>query len=331
MARILQTLILIVFLLINTQTHSQTLTPLRVGVLKFGTVNWELNVIKHHRLDYQQGIDLQITYLGGKNATHVALQGGAVDVIVSDWIWVSRQRAKGRSYTFTPYSMAAGSLMLPPDSPVKSLQELTGQTLGIAGGPLDKTWLLLRAYQLKHANTDLTDQIIPKFAAPPLLNKLVQRGELDAVINFWHYAARLQAQGYRTLLDMNDVLKKLGITEKVPLVGWVFDQNWAEQNKHAITGLLQASNAAKKRLATSDVEWDRLRTLMHTKDERTFQALINGYRAGIPGCFGSAQIEAAKKTFQILASTGGRKLVGHSTTLNNGTFWYDTITKKCQP
>ena len=67
----------------------------RAGVLSYGTVNWELNVVKHHGLDRKEGVELLVTKLGGKNASAVALQGGAVDVIVTDWIWVSRQRAAG--------------------------------------------------------------------------------------------------------------------------------------------------------------------------------------------------------------------------------------------
>ena len=38
----------------------------------------------------------------------VALQGGAVDLIVTDWFWVSRQRNEGRLFSFVPHSMAAG-------------------------------------------------------------------------------------------------------------------------------------------------------------------------------------------------------------------------------
>ena len=53
----------------------------RVGVLKFGTVHWELDVIRTHGFAEQQGIDLQIVELGSKRATAVALQGGGADII----------------------------------------------------------------------------------------------------------------------------------------------------------------------------------------------------------------------------------------------------------
>ena len=82
----------------------QELGTLRVGVLKFGTVNWELDVIKHHGLDAAEGFTLEVQEFGGNEAADVALQGHAVDAIVEDWLWVSRQRADGQELVFAvPY------------------------------------------------------------------------------------------------------------------------------------------------------------------------------------------------------------------------------------
>lgn len=293
----------------------------RVGVLQFGTVNWELDVIKHHNLDSKYGIDLRVTPLGGKNATHVALQGGAVDIIVSDWIWVSRQRNKKRDYSFSPYSNAVGSLMVNPDAGITTLSDLHQRRLGVAGGALDKTWLLLRAYSLKTNGSDLADLVSPNFAAPPLLNQLALRGEMDAAINFWHYAARLKAAGFKPLLEMPEILNGLGIKRPIPLIGWVFSDSWAKNHQAAMQGFLQASREAKHIMLTSDDEWHRLRPRMKASNESIFVALRDGFRTGIPQCFGKAEKAAARDTFSILARVGGQALVGHADQLSDGTFW----------
>ncbi len=62
---------------------------LRLAVLKFGTANWEADVIKHHKLDRKNGFKLIVTPLVSKQATVVALQGGSAQMIPGDWIWVS--------------------------------------------------------------------------------------------------------------------------------------------------------------------------------------------------------------------------------------------------
>ena len=69
--------------------------PVRVAVLKFGTVSWELDVLRHHRLDTAEGIALEVVELASGQAAKVALQAGAVDVIATDWLWVSRVRSAG--------------------------------------------------------------------------------------------------------------------------------------------------------------------------------------------------------------------------------------------
>ena len=70
---------------------------LRIGVLAYGTVNWELDVLKHHNLDKKYGFNLDVVELASKNAQLVSLQSKDVNMIVNDWIWVNTQKAKGKN------------------------------------------------------------------------------------------------------------------------------------------------------------------------------------------------------------------------------------------
>ncbi len=293
----------------------------RVGVLKFGTVHWELNTIAHHRLDAEHDVNVKVISLASKRATDVALQGGAVDVIVSDWIWVSRQRAEGRLYSFVPYSLAVGALMVRPDAGISRLDDLANRRIGVAGGPLDKSWLLLQAYSKQQTAIDLASVVEPNFAAPPLLNQLMLRGELPAVLNYWHYNARLEAAGMRPHVSVTQMLRALGVEAPVPLLGWVFSEEWASDNRETLRGFLNASYAAKHLLLRSDEEWQRLRQRLSTDDDTTARALRDAYRKGIPNGFGSRERAAAALTFELLASEGGAALTGRYDKLSEGTFW----------
>jgi len=318
-------LVLLILVLPTLCLADDQATPtVRVGVLNFGTVNWELDALKHYGIEKKFNVNIEVVPLGSKNATSVALQGGAVDIIVTDWIWVSRMRHDGIPYTFFPYSMTVGSLYVRPDSAINSLPMLQGKKLGIAGGPVDKSWLLLRAYALAKFDLNLEQAVDPTFAAPPLLNELMLRGDLDAVLNFWHYGARLEAAGMKPLISVPELLRGLGITSPVPLLGWVFNEKWAESNKSALVNFLRASYAAKSLLARSDREWDRIRPLTKAADDITLHALRDAYRAGIPQHFASQEIEAATAVYAILAREGGEKLTGKSQTLSQGTFWTAT-------
>jgi NitT/TauT family transport system substrate-binding protein len=298
----------------------------KLGVLKFGTVSWLLDTIQANGLDKAEGIELDIVPLASTQATTVGLQGRSVDIIATDWLWVSRERSEGGDFTFSPFTTALGAIMVPPNSPIKTLGDLKGKRLGVAGGPLDKSWLLLVAYALRTANLDLRTETKQEFGAPPLLNERAKQGEIDAVLNFWPYAARLEAEGFTQLIGVEDVVRELGARGEAAMVGFVFSESWATQNLEAVQAFLHAAAKADELLATSDEEWNRLKPLMSENDpsfnEATFEALKRRYREGIPERSVAENETDAKVLYQFLRTLGGEKLVGRGTELAPGTFWH---------
>ena len=293
----------------------------RVGTLQFGTVNWEMDVIQRNQIAEQEGLVLEVVPLASKNAAAVALQGGAVDIIVTDWFWVSRQRTNNKNYTFAPHSIASGGILSHSESGIESLKDLEGQKVGVAGGSVDKSWLLIQAYYKKKYGENLAEKMIPVFGAPPLLNKITEKGELSAVLTYWHYQARLLPLGFNKIFPIKKVFQELNISDQIPIVGWVFDESWAKENPESISKFLKVSAKAKEIMSKSDEEWIKLRKIMKAKDEEIFIALRDGYREGIPKSFTEKEISDARKLFSILANIGGKKLVGKSRKLEYGTFW----------
>jgi len=317
-------LLLIIFCFSCIQATANTYTDLpkiRVGVLKYGTVNWEIAVIKHYQLDKKYNFNLEVMPLSNKNASAVALQSKAVDIILGDWLWVNRQRFNDKNYTLVPTSIASGGLYVTGDSTAKSLHDLTQAKIGVAGGSVDKNWLLLQSYAQKKHQLNIKDNAEIVFATPPLLNRLMQRNDVDAAINFWHYNARLSANGFRLLVSVPEMLAEFGITNKVPLLGWVFEQEWAVKHNEKLSGFLQASNEAKQLLLLCDDEWQRIRPLTKAENDKVFIALKNEYKTRLLHKFGAEEIKASKQVFAILAEQGGRNLVGKATALAEGTFW----------
>ncbi len=295
-------------------------TPtLRAAVLKFGTVNWELNTIQHHGLDAASGFDLEVQGMAGGSAAKVAFQGGEADVIVSDWLWVARQRAAGRDYVFIPYSKAVGGIMVPEDSTAQDLTDLSGMQIGIAGGPLDKSWLILQAYAAKNHEMDLAAETEQVFGAPPLIFGAATSGEVAAAINFWHFGAKMTAGGMRTLLDVSEASADLGLDPETPLLGYVVKGELMRDNPELVTGFAAASRAAKDILATDDAEWDRLRPNMNADNDAQFAALVAGFRAGIPVA-GPIDEAAAGRMLELMYDLGGAELLGNATELPEGTF-----------
>lgn len=293
---------------------------IRLGVLASGTLAWELATIQNEGLLKDAGFMLESLPLTDQQAGKVALQAGSVDMIVSDWIWVSGMRAQGRDYTFYPYSASAGGLLVPANSSVKTLADLQGKKLGIAGGELDKNWALLQALG-QQQQLDLDQSVEKVFGAPPLLSQQLSSQRIDALLTYWQFAARLQAQGYRQILSGEEMIRQLGVAETLPSLGYVFKQSWARQHQPALQQFFAATHTAKDRLCDSDQAWQKIAKLTETEDTATQQQLRSHYCQGRIKQWDNKIQVAAEKIYQHLHQLKDHKLTANHPQLQPGTFW----------
>lgn len=288
-------------------------SALRVASLKFGSVSWLLETIRAEGFADKLGLQIIVVEVATNQAGPVALLSGEADVIVSDWPWALRQRALGEPVKFAPYSSALGAVMVAPDSPIQTLADLKGKRLGVAGGAIDKSWLLLRAYSKKVLGADIAQLAQPSFGAAPLLTEETRSGRLDAVLNFWTYAARLQGDNYRTILEMEDVLKALDISPVPSLVGFIWREETEAKKPAELEAFLSAAEQANAVLGKSDAAWDRIRDLVRPESDGEFAAIKAYYRAGIPKPWTGAETASAEKLTHILVDVGGPQILGHDT------------------
>ena len=307
-------------LFVSGNSFAAEKTTIRIGVQASGTLEWELAALKDDPQAKPADFQVQIQHVANAEAGKIALQSGAVDMIVSDWIWVSSLRATGADFTFYPYSNTSGALVVAENSPIQTLKDLKGKRLGIAGGELDKNWLLLQALAQKE-QLDLNASVEKTFGAPPLINEQIKQNRVDAVLTYWHFAARLEAQGYRKIIDGRGILKGLGITENVPSIGYVFKQSWAESHKQAINSFFKAGKEAKNRLCTSDAAWQKVIPLTQTEDLAIQTKLRQGYCEGGIEQWGEKEQQAAGRIYTMLRRLSNNQLTGKSENLQPGTFW----------
>ncbi len=296
-----------------------------VGALAYGTFNWELTVIEREGLDRRQGFNLKVRQLASPQAGRIGLQGGSVDLIVTNWIWVARQRNNGHDFTAVPYSLTHGALVVPPTSAIQSLADLKGKRIGVAGGPLYENWLLLKALARRQYGLDLEKDAEPVFAAPPLLNQQLRQGRLDAVLNYWHYAARLEAEGYRRLLDGGALQRRLGIEPPVPTLSYVFRQRWAADRRDTVTAFLRAAYGAKDAICSDARVWRYVAPLTGSKEPAVQATLRRRYCEGRLRRWGPAEQRAAAELYALLRRVGGDTLTGTAPALPRGTFWKDFV------
>ena len=295
---------------------------LRLGLVSFGSGAWLVDVMRRNDLPAAHGLDLQTVSLANPAAGEVALGAGGVDAILSDWLWVARQRAAGRRLVFIPDSSAMGEVLASPGSGIGGLADLSGKRLGVAGGPSDKSWLLVRAYSRRHLGYDLADKVQPVYGAPPVLSQELSSGRLDAVLTFWPYAARLSAGGMRRVAGMDDVIMGLGFSSPVPMMGFAFSEDWVAAHSGGLNRFIAAKAEAERRMASDDGEWERLRGLTGAENDAVLSGLRDRYRAGLLGDGALTDVPPqAAALYAQLAAIGGPELTGGAERLPKGTFW----------
>lgn len=294
---------------------------IRVGVLAFGTVTWELAAIESEGLARAKAIEIVPTRLASPEAAKIALQGNTVDVIVADWIWVARQREQGLDFAFWPYSTSHGALMVPADSAIHSVADLKGKRLGVAGGGIDKNWLLLQALAVSKYGFDLAQDAQVSFGAPPLLNQQLLQGRLDALVNYWNHAAKLEGQGYRQVTDGRAVLRELGITADLANLGYVFRDGWADRNLETWNAYIEVADKARDALCSDEAAWRKVVPLTGETDPNVLGLLRRRYCDGRVKQWGQAELGAAQQAFAILRAVGGEAFAGKSRQLPAGVFW----------
>ena len=267
----------------GAQADDKTAVPtLSVSVLQFGTAHWELDHLRHRGLDRKNGYRLDLRLVANLPASRLAVTSESVNGAVADLLWAQARFEGGMSYLYVPFSSQIGDIVVADDSDIGTVAELIGKRIGVAGGPDSKGWKLLQKVA-EQQGIDLADSAEVQFAAPPLLSQALRRGQVDAIVTYWHFAARLKGEGgWRSAFRMSELLAAMKLDRNLPVLGYVFPTDWAENHSALIDRFATSLQQAKKELSDSDMFWQRLRPLMGKPNDGAFQALRKGFVAGIP-------------------------------------------------
>ncbi len=308
--------------LVSPPAHTAEPPTIRLGLVQFGTVQWIAETIRRHALDAAHGFTLATIPLASTDSGRIAIMGDQADIVVLDWPFVAIQRGAGTKLCFAPLSSASGGIMARQDAGIHTLADLNGKRLGVAGGPADKSWLVVQAAARKQG-LDLANAATIAYGAPPLLGAKLHQGELDAVLTFWNFAARLETEGCVQAISVAECAMALGLPPRLNLIGFVFREDWATAPASAIDGFIAAAAQAQHILANSPDEWRAIRPLMGAPDDLLFARLRERFSAGVAGLSNPAQQQDdAARLFAILKETGGTRATGGLESLPPGLFWH---------
>ncbi|RCV91637.1 ABC transporter substrate-binding protein [Billgrantia montanilacus] len=300
--------LIVVLLLGGVESLHAELPTLRLSVLQFGTAHWELDHLERRGLDHAAGFNLEVRLVANLPASRIAVSSGDVNGAVVDLTWAQARHAAGQSYRYLPYSSQMGDVLAAPGVAIDALGDLRGKRIGVAGGPDSKSWVLLtRAAQAEGVALEREAQV--QFGAPPLLSQALRRGQLDVLVTFWHFAAELTAAGEAEVaLPMASLLTRLDIPTGLPILGYVFHDEWARDHAALVARFAEAVAQAKRELRDEAGHWAALRPLMRASDDAHFEALRQGYVQGIPEPLDAQRIRALQRLLVLTGVEPGEEM-----------------------
>jgi len=282
----------------------------RVGLQAGGTLSWIILAIERYNLGRELGLEVKATTFASKDANRLALRAGEVQVVVDDFVEVQLLRDRGFPVqAIYPYSLLTGGVVVPSRSNIQSLADLKGRSIGTTSLS-DKTFLMLRALCVRKHGFDPLQQSKVSAVGSPLMAELLERGQLEAALPFWHHLARMQASGqYRELISSSAILRELGLPTDVPLLYIIARE---DADPEALRRFLRAVQLASERMKQDAAIWDAIleARLYVLPDKSQLPALRKRWESGIPKRWDASSLVSLRLLVERLLAVAGPELVG---------------------
>jgi NitT/TauT family transport system substrate-binding protein len=127
-------------------------------------------------------------------------------------------------------------VIVPIDSPLKTIADIKGKRIGLFGGPTAATSWLFRLQAVKFFGFDPMKESKIHYGAPPLLIGMMERGDLDAVLTLDPQITQLLETGkFRSIGNIGDIWRaKSG--QNPMLVSVTVNEPWAKANPAKVFG-----------------------------------------------------------------------------------------------
>ena len=269
--------------------------------------------MKLQGLDRSHHLRLEMVPFATKTAAETALWGGSVDVVVNDWVSVSRLRGQGAPVqAVDAFSQAIGGIVVRNSGPIRTVGDLRGRKIGVVSLS-DKSFLVLRAFAVERHGFDPQQASEVISAAPPLLSRLLQRGDVDAIVQYWQFMPGLVRTGeYRELASVVDLLQQMWPAVQMPFLVVVATDRAVQEKAPEVRAFLRALREAKQALAERQELWNDLfeKGTLGIDDRTLLDGLRQRYRAGLPGPWNDVTVRGLMELTERLARVAGEETVG---------------------
>ncbi len=223
---------------------AQAQKTVRIGVATAGGTTMPALVISQQKLDEKHGVKIEWVRLD-QAALQKAFALRQFEVsfaeVASDLI---RQRARGDKVKAVYAGIMANVyIVAKKDSPYQSIADLKGKKVGLYSLTSSSTAALVKVVRDKH-RLDLRKDFELVVAPPPVLAGLLQKGDIEAMINVDPLVLRvLESGNYRQIMDLDAEWQAAAGSRLLvtTIAAW---EDYAQKNPDEIRRLIRAYREA---------------------------------------------------------------------------------------
>lgn len=268
-------------------------------------------ILQEQGIAARHGLEIEVVEISQTGQQWTALRGGSADVATGSVLDLLRQRRAGlRARGLTAFQTFSNPIVVPADSPIRSFADLRGKKLATPGAGIFD-FQIVRAAGKQADGLDVGTDTKVTEAAPPLINRLLDRGAVDAALQFSSLALAPLTDGrYRKLTDLPQLLQSGGFDDQSFYLLYSVTDEWADEHPDKVPELAAAIREAVDLLETDDSVWAPLAARVGVTDPRLLSAYIASGRASLRAAYDERLVHPTQELFDAVARTVGAEQLG---------------------
>lgn len=216
--------------------------PIVLGGLNQSLTGIAIQVMVNQKIDRKYGVAVEYRTYPTLDAVFNALRGQQVDVTSGGWTATAQFREKGFPLLmFFPIGRGNSlEVLVPKDSPYKTLADLKGKRIGSYAGAAGTATVLMRVITRKYFGYDPADSGNLQFASNALLPTLMDKGDLAGALMADPVCAKaLVSEKYRSIGNLPEIYTK-EVGSEFFWIGYSTNEAFAKKNPETLRSFTKA-------------------------------------------------------------------------------------------
>jgi NitT/TauT family transport system substrate-binding protein len=264
-------------------------------------------------IDKKYGLEIQLVGLSSSGAGEQfnSLRSGDADMSAANYLEVLRQRQAGlKVRAIRAMTTFSNAVVSQPGKPYSKLADLKGARVG-TNSVTQLDWMILRAAGKKAYNFDISTDAQVTESAPPLLNQLIDRGQLDAALVFNpDFVLQPVSDGkLKIVTTVPKVMEDAGFDTQTFYLVYFLADSWRDKYPDGTARLVAAMDEAADLMAKDDSVWPGLAKRSGVTDPNLLPKFVEAQRATFKTAYGRDKLQPTQVLLDELVKIVGQDVL----------------------